>query len=74
MKNALPLIKFQQVGTPWAIAMDESVKTGGIYKGRTPSVPVAKVKAMHAEGHSPSAIVKAFPMSRMSVHRVLSQV
>jgi DNA invertase Pin-like site-specific DNA recombinase len=51
----------------------EVAKAKGIYKGRAPSVPVAKVKAMHTEGHGPSAIAKALGISRMSVHRVLTQ-
>jgi DNA invertase Pin-like site-specific DNA recombinase len=51
----------------------EAAKAKGIYKGRKPSVPVAKVKAMHAEGHGSSAIAKALGISRMSVHRVLAQ-
>jgi DNA invertase Pin-like site-specific DNA recombinase len=51
----------------------EAAKAKGVYKGRKPSVPVAKVKAMHAEGHGSSAIAKALQISRMSVHRVLSR-
>jgi DNA invertase Pin-like site-specific DNA recombinase len=31
-------------------------KTAGVYKGRKPSVPVAKVRAMRDEGHGPTAI------------------
>ena len=49
----------------------EEAKQAEVYKGRKPSVPVAKVKAMHEEGHGPSAIAKALDISRMSVHRVL---
>jgi DNA invertase Pin-like site-specific DNA recombinase len=52
----------------------EAAKTKGVYKGRKPSVPVAKVKAMREEGHGPSAIAKALGISRMSVHRILSPV
>ena len=51
----------------------EAAKSKGVYKGRRPSVPVAKVKAMRDEGHGPSAIAKALGISRMSVHRVLSR-
>ena len=51
----------------------EAAKAKGIYKGRKPSVPVAKVKAMHTERHGASAIAKALGISRMSVHRVLTQ-
>ncbi len=52
----------------------EEAKRVGVYKGRRPSVPVAKVKTMHAEGHGPSAIAKALGISRMSIHRVLTQI
>ncbi len=51
----------------------EAAKAKGVYKGRRPAVPVAKVKAMHAEGHGPSAIANALGISRMSVHRALAQ-
>jgi DNA invertase Pin-like site-specific DNA recombinase len=51
----------------------EVAKAKGIYKGRKASVPVAEVKAMHQEGHGPSAIAKALKISRMSVHRALTQ-
>ena len=51
----------------------EAAKAKGVYKGRRPAVPVAKVKAMHAEGHGSSAIAKALGISRMSVHRALAQ-
>ena len=50
----------------------EVAKSKGIYKGRKPSVPVAKVREMHEAGHGPTAIAKALGISRMSVHRVLS--
>ncbi len=51
----------------------EEAKRAGVYKGRRPSVPVAKVKPMRDEGHGPSAIAKALDISRMSVHRALSK-
>src|SRR3712207_850040 len=51
----------------------EEAKRAGAYNGRKPSVPVAQVRAMHGEGHGPSAIAKALKISRMSVHRALSQ-
>jgi len=51
----------------------EAAKKAGVYKGRTPSVPVEKVKALREEGHGPTAIAKALKISRMSVHRVLTQ-
>ena len=50
----------------------EAAKAKGIYRGRKPSVPVDKVRAMHAAGQGLSAIAKALAISRMSVHRVLS--
>jgi DNA invertase Pin-like site-specific DNA recombinase len=50
----------------------EAAKAKGIYRGRKPSLPVDKVRAMHAAGQGPSAIAKALGISRMSVHRVLT--
>ncbi len=50
----------------------EEAKRAGVYKGRKPSVPVAKVRAMHDEGYGPNAIAKALKISRMSVHRALT--
>jgi DNA invertase Pin-like site-specific DNA recombinase len=52
----------------------KAAKERGVYagKGRKPTVPVEKVKAMRAEGHGPSAIAKALGISRMSVHRALA--
>ena len=50
----------------------EAAKVKGIYKGRKPSVPVDKVREMHAAGQGPSSIAKALGISRMSVHRALS--
>jgi DNA invertase Pin-like site-specific DNA recombinase len=46
-------------------------KARGVYKGRKPSVDVAKVKAMHAEGRGPSAIAKELGIGRASVYRAL---
>ena len=48
-------------------------KAAGVYKGkgRPASVPVDRIRAMHAAGHGPSAIAKEFGVSRMSVHRAL---
>jgi DNA invertase Pin-like site-specific DNA recombinase len=37
----------------------EAAKAKGVYKGRKLSVPVVRMKAMHAEEHGPSAIAKA---------------
>src|SRR5215207_868498 len=50
----------------------EAAKTKGVYKGRKPTVPVEKVREMHASGHGPTAISKALGISRMSVRRALS--
>src|SRR3954468_24158759 len=50
----------------------EAAKAKGVYKGRKPSVPVAKVREMRDAGQRPTAIAKALGISRMSVHRVLS--
>ena len=52
----------------------EAAKKAGVYRGRKPSVPVEKVREMHAAGHGPSAIAKALGISRMSVHRALQRV
>jgi DNA invertase Pin-like site-specific DNA recombinase len=49
----------------------EIAKSKGVYKGRKPSVPVERVREMHAEGHGPSSIAKSLRISRMSVHRAL---
>ncbi|MDA9432085.1 recombinase family protein [Bradyrhizobium sp. CCBAU 51627] len=46
-------------------------KARGVYKGRKPSVDVAKVQAMHAEGKGPSAIAKELGIGRASVYRAL---
>src|SRR3712207_7934577 len=43
----------------------EAAKAKGVYKGRRPSMPVEKVRAMRDEGHGPSAIAKALGTSRM---------
>ncbi len=50
----------------------EAAKTKGVYKGRKPTVPVAKVRAMRSEGYGPTAIAKELKISRMSVHRALA--
>ena len=49
----------------------EAAKAKGVYKGRKPSVPVEKGRALRASGQGPTAIAKALGISRMSVHRVL---
>jgi DNA invertase Pin-like site-specific DNA recombinase len=44
-------------------------KAAGVYKGRKPSVPVAEVQKMLAEGVGASAIAKKLNISRGSVYR-----
>ena len=51
----------------------EAAKAKGVYRGRKPSVPVAKVWEMRASGHGPTAIAAALGISRMSVHRVFTE-
>jgi DNA invertase Pin-like site-specific DNA recombinase len=50
----------------------EAAKTKGVYKGRKPPVPVAKIREMRDAGQGPTTIAKALGVSRMSVHRALS--
>jgi DNA invertase Pin-like site-specific DNA recombinase len=51
----------------------EAAKAKGVYKGRKPSILVEKVREMHTSGHGPTAIAKALGISRMSVHRALTE-
>ncbi|GEC14651.1 recombinase family protein [Nitrobacter winogradskyi] len=46
-------------------------KAEGVYKGRKPSIDVAKVRALKAEGLGPVAIAKALKIGRASVYRAL---
>ncbi len=46
-------------------------KTAGIYKGRKPSVDVAKIKRLDAEGMGATAIAKQLGVGRASVYRAL---
>ena len=48
-----------------------AAKARGAYRGRKPTVPAEKVRALHSAGQGPSAIASALGISRMSVHRVL---
>jgi DNA invertase Pin-like site-specific DNA recombinase len=48
-------------------------KQEGVYKGRKPSIDVAKVRALRASGVGPAAIAKEHKMARSSVYRVLSE-
>jgi DNA invertase Pin-like site-specific DNA recombinase len=50
----------------------EAAKIKGIYRGRKPSISVAKIREMRTAGHGPTAIAEALGISRMSVHRVLT--
>jgi DNA invertase Pin-like site-specific DNA recombinase len=50
----------------------EPAKKAGVYKGRTPSMPMARVREMRAAGLGLSAIAKALGIGRMSVYRALT--
>jgi DNA invertase Pin-like site-specific DNA recombinase len=50
----------------------EVAKANGVYKGRKPSISLAKVREMHDAGHGPTAIAKALGISRMSMHRAVT--
>ena len=47
----------------------EAAKAKGVYRGRKPSVPAEKVRAMREAGHGPNEIATALGISRMSVWR-----
>ena len=51
----------------------ERAKANGVYKGRKPSVPIERVRAMRKDGVGPSAIARELRISRMSVHRALNR-
>ena len=46
-------------------------KAAGVYKGRKPSVDVAQVRQMKAEGVGPAEIARRLGIGRASVYRVL---
>jgi DNA invertase Pin-like site-specific DNA recombinase len=46
-------------------------KAAGVYKGRKPSVDVAQVRSLKADGIGPSAIAKRLGVGRASVYRAL---
>jgi DNA invertase Pin-like site-specific DNA recombinase len=47
-------------------------KAEGKYKGRKPSVPVGRVRAMKADGVGPAEIARQLNISRQSVYRALA--
>ena len=44
------------------------------YKGRPPSIDIAKVRAMKAEGIGASEIAKALKIGRASVYRLMERL
>ncbi|MGA7324774.1 MAG: recombinase family protein [Rhodomicrobium sp.] len=51
----------------------QKAKAEGIYKGRKPSIDVARVRELRASGMGPAAIAKELKMARSSVYRVLGE-
>jgi DNA invertase Pin-like site-specific DNA recombinase len=51
----------------------EKAKAAGVYKGRKPSVDVAKVRELRAEGVGPAEIAKRLGIGRASVYRALGE-
>lgn len=49
-------------------------KAEGVYKGRKPSIDVARVRSLHAAGKGPTEIARLLGIHRMSVYRVLEGV
>jgi DNA invertase Pin-like site-specific DNA recombinase len=49
----------------------QQAKAKGVYKGRKPSIDVARVIALRDAGKGPAAIAKEMKMARPSVYRVL---
>ena len=51
----------------------QQAKAKGVYKGRKPSIDIAKVKALRDGGKGPAAIAKELKMARSSVYRILEK-
>ncbi|MGI4817500.1 MAG: recombinase family protein [Janthinobacterium lividum] len=49
----------------------EKARAKGVYKGRKPSVPVAEVQKLHAEGIGAAEIARRLQIGRASVYRAL---
>jgi DNA invertase Pin-like site-specific DNA recombinase len=49
-------------------------KAAGVYKGRKPSVDVARARELREAGMGPSAIAKALKVGRTSVWRALARI
>lgn len=47
-------------------------KAAGVYKGRQPSVPVAEVRQLRADGVRPAEIARRLGIGRASVYRALA--
>jgi len=48
-------------------------KVAGVYKGRKPSIDVAKIEALKASGLGPTEIARKLKIGRASVYRVVAQ-
>ena len=48
-------------------------KAAGIYKGRPPSIDLAQVRDLKAQGQTPTQIARALGIARQSVYRVLQE-
>ena len=51
----------------------EAAKERGAYKGRTPTVPMDRLRQLRATGMGPTAIGKELGISRVHVHRLLKK-
>ena len=49
-------------------------KKAGVYKGRKPSIDVAKIEALKASGLGPTEIARKLKIGRASVYRVVPHV